>query len=143
MKTETRITITYLYPGAFFPETTSKKVPDTNFPKTIPADCYGFYFTKTEYVIGENGKEFIGESKQVGKTYLVGEAIHADNIPKIDRGQDTDILRQNIKNNSPTKRGIKCHTGNWQMEDEYSTCLSPSQFKFGKPGLYPNWNKRK
>jgi hypothetical protein len=133
-----KITITYLFPGALFPETTTKEVNNTDIPKTIPADCYGFYFEETEYAV--DGKEtFVGKTKQLGKTYLIGEAIHVSKIPKMDRGQDTDILKSNIESNSPTKTGIKCHTGNWQMEDENNVCLPVSQFKIGKPMIYENW----
>lgn len=136
------ITITYLFPGVFFPESTTKEVQNTDIPTTIPADCYGFYFQETESVFDEDkNKEFIGETKQIGKTYLIGELIYVDDIPAMDGGRDTDILKNNIRNNSPTKCGVKCHTGNWQMEDEYNTVLSPSQFVIGKPELYENWGK--
>lgn len=141
MKIENRINITYLFPGAFFPESTSKQVKSTDLPKTVPADCYGFYFTETEVAVSLDGKEFVGKTKTVSPTYIIGEAIHVDKIPAIDRGQDTDILKSNIRNNSPTKTGIKTHLGNWQMESETMTAVSPSQFKFGKPEIYTNVKK--
>lgn len=143
MKIEKRITITYLYPGSFFSETSSERVESTDIPKTVPADCYGFYFTETEVAVSLEGKEFIGNSKSVGKTYVIGEAIHVDDIPEILDGRDTDILKTNIRNNSPTKKGIKTHVGVWQVEDERTVAISPKQFKFGKPKIYENFGKNK
>lgn len=141
MKTEKRIYIIYLHPGSFFPETSSERVKSTNFPTNVPADCYGFYFTETEVAIALDGKEFLGETKTVGKTYIIGEAIHVDNIPSMDRGQDTYILKINTRNNSPTKTAIKTHLGNWQIENETMVSVSPSRFTFGKPTIYKNFKK--
>lgn len=139
MKTEKRLTITYLFPGVFFSESSSEQVKTINIPTTIPADCYGFYFTETEYAI-DGEKEFVGDSKRVGKMVVIGEKIHIDDIPEIYQGRPTDILKSNIRNSSPTKTAIKCQTGNWQMEDENTIVMSPSKFKIGKPMLYPNWD---
>lgn len=136
MKTEKRINIVYLYPGAFFPETSSQRVKSTKIPKTVPADCYGFYFTETEVAVSLDGKEYSGDIKTVSKTYIIGEAIHVDKIPTIDRGQDTDILKTNIRNNSPTQTAIKTHLGNWQMETDTMVAISPNKFKFGEPTIY-------
>jgi hypothetical protein len=142
IQVETKTYITYLFPGTFFPEIESKQVEETEVPNEIPADCYGFYFTQTEYVIDtQTKKKFTGDSKKVGKTYLIGESIYIDDIPPMDRGQDTDILKSNIRNNSPFKRGVKCHTGNWQIDDETVIVLSPKQFKIVKPHIYENWGK--
>jgi hypothetical protein len=138
--TEKQLKIVYLYPGSFFPETSSKTVKSTDIPKTIPADCFGFYFTETE-IAHVDDKEFIGETKTVSKTYIIGEAIHVDNIPEIDRGQDTEILKSNIRNNSPTQTGIKTHLGNWQMETGTMVAISPRRFKFGKPTIYESCKK--
>lgn len=141
MKTEKRIFITYLFPGAFFPESSSEVVKNTDMPTTIPADCYGFYFTETEYVV-DGKKEFVGETKTLTKTFIIGEAIHVDKIPEFDRKQDTEILKSNIRNNSPTKTGIKTHLGNWQIESETMVAVSPSRFKFDKPMIYENMEKK-
>ena len=138
--TEKRINIVYLYPGSFFSESSSERVKSTEIPKEIPSDCYGFYFTETEVAHVDN-KEFLGETKTVSPTYIVGEAIHVDKIPTMDRGQKTDILKSNIRNNSPTKTGIKTHLGNWQMETETMVAISPKKFKFGKPTIYENGKK--
>lgn len=135
MKTEKRIFITYLFPGIFFPEEITKQVKTTDMPTTVPSDSFGFYFTETEYVV-DGEKEFVGKTKTLTKTFLIGEAIHVDNIPSIDRGQNTDILKSNIRSNSPTKTGIKTRLGNWQWEDETREAVSPSKFKFGKPEIY-------
>lgn len=141
MKTEKRITITYLYPGSFFPETSSERVKNIDFPKTVPADCYGFYFTQTEVAISLDGKEYIGKSQQISKTYVIGESIPVDEIPAIDGGRDTDILKSNIRSNSPTKTAIKTHLGNWQMESDDMTSISPTCFSFGSPMFYKNIGK--
>lgn len=141
MRTEKRVNIVYLYPGAFFPETSSKRVKSTKIPTSVPADCYGFYFTETEVAIALDGKEFLGETKTVGKTYIIGEAIHVDNIPSMDRGQDTHILKINTQNNSPTKTAIKTHLGNWQIENETMVAVSPSRFFFSTPTIYKNFKK--
>jgi hypothetical protein len=141
MKIENRINITYLYPGTFFPESFSEQVKSTDIPMMVPADCYGFYFTETEVATDLNGKEFMGKTKTINPTYIIGEAIHVDNIPLIDRGQDTDILKTNIRNNSPTKTGIKTHLGNWQMETENMVAISPKRFKFGNPTIYKSVGK--
>jgi hypothetical protein len=138
--TEKRINIHYLYPGAFFPETSSQTVQSTDIPKEIPADCYGFYFTETE-IAHVDDKEFVGKTQTVSKTYIVGEAIPVDKIPSIDRGQDTHILKTNIRNNSPTLTGIKTHLGSWQMESDDMVAISPRQFKFDKPTIYKNVKK--
>jgi hypothetical protein len=135
MKTEKRIFITHLFPGAFFPESTSKQVKSTDLPTVVPSDCYGFYFTETEYVT-DGEKEFVGETKTVSNTYIIGEAIHVDNIPSMDRGQDTNTLKSNIRNNSPTKTGIKTHLGNWQMECDTMVSISPTRFIFENPVFY-------
>lgn len=140
MKTEKRLFITYLFPGTFFPESSEKLVKSTDIPTTVPADCYGFYFSETEYAV-DGQKEFIGKTKRLGKTIMIGESIHVDNIPAMDRGQDTNILKCNIENNSPTKRGIKTHLGNWQMEDKDTIAMPASSFEFGKPMIYENWKK--
>lgn len=139
MKTEKRITITYLYPGSFFPETSSEIVKTLDFPRIVPSDCYGFYFTQTEVAISLDGKEYIGESKQIGKTYVIGESIPV--VPAIDCGQDTDILKSNIRNNSSTKTAIKTHLGNWQMESHDVTSISPAYFTFSSPKFYKNIGK--
>ncbi len=141
MKIENRIKIIYLYPGSFFPETSSKRVRSTNIPNTVPADCYGFYFTETEVAVSLDGKEFVGKTKTVSPTYIIGEAVPVDKIPSMDRGQDTDILKSNIRTNSPTKTGIKTHLGNWQMENDSMVAVSPLKFKFGKPKIYTNIKK--
>ena len=141
MKTENRINIIYLYPGSFFPESSSERVKSTDIPKMVPADCYGFYFTETEVAVSLDGKEYFGDTKTVSKTYIIGESIHADKIPATDRGQDTDILKTNIRNNSPTQTAIKTHLGNWQMETDTMVSISPNQFEFGKPTIYQNVGK--
>jgi len=141
MKKETRIFITYLYPGAFFPEELTKQVKTSDIPKKVPSDCFGFKFYQTDVVIDDNGKEYIGKSKSIGKTYIIGESIHVDDIPLIDRGQDTDTLKSNIRNNSPTKTAIKTHLGNWQMEDGGHVSISPKLFTFDKPDIYQNIKK--
>lgn len=141
MKTENRITITYLYPGAFCSETSSEKVNSVNIPKEVPVDCYGFYFTETEVAVSLDGKEYFGKSNQVSKTYIIGEAIHVDDIPETDNIGSTEILKINIQNNSPTKRGIKSHLGVWQIEDDRTVAISPKQFEFGKPKIYENFRK--
>lgn len=141
MKIENRITITYLYPGTLFPESSSEPVSSKNLPKTVPADCYGFYFTETEVAISLDGKEYLGEPKSESPTYIIGEAIRVEDIPAVDRGQDTNILKSNIRSNSPTKTGIKTHLGNWQMESDTMVAVSPKQFKFGKPTIYKNLKK--
>ena len=141
MKKETRIFITYLYPGSFFPEESSKQVKTSDIPKTIPSDCFGFKFHQTDVVIEDDGKEYVGKSKSIGKTYIIGESIHVDNIPLIDRGQDTDTLKSNVRNNSPTKTAIKTHLGNWQMEDDCHVSISPKLFMFGKPDIYKKYEK--
>lgn len=143
MKIEKRITITYLYPGSFFSEKSSERVKSTDIPKTVPADCYGFYFTETEVAVSLEGKEFIGDSKSLGKTYIIGEAIHVNDIPEFLDGQDTDILKTNIRNNSPTNKGIKTHIGTWQAENDTTVAISPEQFEFGKPKIYENFGKNK
>lgn len=141
MKTENRINIVYLYPGTFFPEVSSERVKSIDIPETVPADCYGFYFTETEIAVSLDGKEFTGDTKTVSKTYIIGETIHVDKIPATILGRDTDILKSNIRNNSPTKTAIKTHLGNWQMEDETHVAISPTKLKFGKPMFYDNFKK--
>jgi len=141
MKTENRINIIYLYPGSFFPESSSERVKSTDIPKMVPADCYGFYFTETEVAVSLDGKEYFGDTKTVSKSYIIGEAIHVDKIPEIYRGQDTEILKSNIRNNSPTQTAIKTHLGNWQMESDDMVAISPKQFEFSKPRFYENVGK--
>ena len=142
MKTEKRIYITYLYPGSFFPEFSSKRVNSDKLPTEVPSDCFGFYLEETEFAVDGNGREFEGDTKRLGKTYIIGEAIHVDKIPDVQiDGRSNNILKSNISGNSPTKTGIKTHLGNWQMEDEYHVAISPTKFKFGKPELYPNLKK--
>jgi hypothetical protein len=131
-----------MFPGAFFPENVDERVKDASIPKTVPSDCYGFYFSETEYAIGLDGKEFVGQTKRLGKTVMIGELIHVDDIPDIDsQGRDNDILKSNIKYNSPTKQGIKTHLGNWQLKDRDVVVMSASEFKFGKPVVYKNLKK--
>lgn len=141
MKKEKNITITYLFPGSFFSESSEENVRDTNIPKSIPADCFGFEFYETEYIIDESTKKkFTGERKKIGKTYLIGDLIHIDDIPEIDEfGRNCDILKANIRCNSSSKRGIKCRTGNWQLDNGEVIVLSPSEFKITEPRLYKNY----
>jgi hypothetical protein len=138
MKKETRKFITYLFPGSFFPESVSDRVKSFDVPTKVPLDCYSFYFSTTEYV-SDGKQEFTGETKRVGSTYYIGESIPVDEITE----PDSDILKSNIRNNSPTKRGIKTHLGNWQMETENSIVLSPENVVFGKPRLYTNFKRKK
>jgi len=140
MRTEKRLFINYLFPGTFFPESSAKRVTSTNVPTSVPRDVYAFYFTETEVAV-DGKKEFTGETKQVSKTYMIGTAVHVDDIPAILDGRDTDILKSNIRNNSPTKTGIKTHLGNWQMLDERTVVVHPSQFKFSDPLIYKNIGK--
>jgi hypothetical protein len=137
MKTENRIFITYLFPGSFFPEEITIRVLSASIPKTIPKDCFGFRFTETEFVI-DGEKEFIGKSKPLGKTYIIGEAIPLVKIPDEIDGRDTRILKGNIEFNSPTKTAIRTHLGNWQQEDECHEAIPVSQFKLGKAMYYTN-----
>lgn len=141
MKIENRIDIVYLYPGSFFPESSSERVKSTDIPKTVPSDCYGFYFTETEVAVSLDGKEYFGNTKAVSKTYIIGESIHVDEILETDCGQSMDILKTNIRNNSPTQTAIKTHLGNWQMETDTMVAISPNQFRFGKPTIYKNVGK--
>ncbi len=132
MRKETRIFITYLFPGSFVPEEATKQVKTTDMPKTIPKDCFGFSFHQTEYVIDE-GKEYVGKTTSLSKTYIVGEAIPLDKIPDT---QANRILRSNVEYNSPTKTAIRSHLGNWQWEDQNRVVISPSKFKLGKAMYY-------
>jgi hypothetical protein len=140
MKKEKRIFMEMLFPGSFFPESNTKQVESADIPKSIPMDCYGFSFSETEYVIdGKN--EYAGETKKLGKTYIIGEAVPLDKIPDMIDGRDTRILKGNIDCNSPTKTAIKTHMGTWQMEDGYHTSISPNRFKFDPPLMYKNFKK--
>lgn len=141
MKKENRIFIHFLYPGSFFPEQTCERVETTNLPKTVPSDCFGFYFTQTEYVI-DGKEEFAGKTKTLSKTYIIGESILVDDIPDKEGGRDNNILKSNITCNSPNKRGIKTHIGNWQWEDEYRVAISPRLFEFTDPVVYKNFKKK-
>jgi hypothetical protein len=118
MKIENRIELIYLHPGAFFPETSRERVKSFDIPKTIPADCYGFYFTETEIAVSLDDKEFIGETKTVSKTYLIGETIYVNKAPV-----------------------IKTHLGNRQPVTDTTVVVSPYQFTFGDPKIYKNMNK--
>ena len=131
MKKETRKYITYLFPGSFFPESSTQRVDSFDVPSSIPSDCFSFSFSEVDIVVdGKN--EYKGESRNIGKQYYIGKTIHVDDIV----GEEYDILRTNVRNNSPTKRAIKTHLGNWQVETENCVILSESSVKFGKPMLY-------
>lgn len=132
MKKETRIYITYLFPGSFVPEEATRQVKNTDIPKTIPRDCFAFRFHETEFVI-DGKKEFVGKSKDLSKTYVVGEAIPLAKLPK---DEAHAILRSNIEHNSPTKTAIKTHLGNWQMEDANHVAIPVSKFTLGDPMYY-------
>ena len=136
----TRKYINYSIPGAFFAETSSKEVDSFDIPKEMPADVYAFNFSETDYVV-EGKEEFVGKTRHIGPTYYIGKAIPVDKIPDVDEnGRGNDILKRNIKSNSPTKTGIKCHTGNWQMVDKNTKVLSESQFKWKKALFWEGYN---
>jgi hypothetical protein len=140
MKLENRIYLTLLFPGSFFPEESTKEVETSNIPIELPSDCFGFYFSKKECVV--NGESvYDGKTERVGKTFIIGRPIYVDDIPDTDRGQSTNILKANIRNNSPTKTAIKTHLGNWQQEDDFHVAISPTKFKFGPPAFYKNLKK--
>ena len=142
MTKENRTFITFLFPGSFFPEEVVERVKNSDIPKSIPSDCFGFRFHEAEFVI-DGKKEFVGEAKNKSKTFIVGEAIPLAQIPDEIDGRDTKILKGNIEFNSPTKTAIKTHLGNWQMEDGYHVAISVKKFKLGKPMIYKQPSKPK
>lgn len=141
MKTEKQLFITYFFPGSFFSEQKSERVTSTDIPKTIPLDCYGFHFSETEYVIGFDGKEFVGETKRISNMFIIGEEHHVSTIPDVDERGDTSILKSNIKNNSKTGIGIKTHLGSWQVKGDDTTVISEKDVKFSKPMIYEKFRK--
>ena len=128
-----------MFPGSFFAEEITERVENAHAPKSLPRDCYGYYFDSVEYVI-DGKKEYKGASKRMGPTTVVGIAIDLADIPdRGPRGEDNTILKRNIEWNSPTKRGIKTNVGNWQWEDDNHIAVPPCMFTFTEPRIYKNF----
>lgn len=134
MKKETRKFITYYMPGSFVAETVTERVNSFDIPKSVPLDCYAFKFHSTEFVI-DGKKEFAGDTKQDKAFHLIGKPVPASQLPQDDQHR---ILRSNIECNSPTKRGVLTHLGNWQMEDKHTVIHDPKSFTFTKPLIWKN-----
>lgn len=137
MNTITRKRITYYMPGTFFPEHDGDAVESFDIPKTVPLDCYAFEFSETEFAIGEDGKEFVGETKKDQTLHYIGWNVPLANIPQDGKH---DILRSNIEFNSPTKTAVRTHLGNWQPEMENTVTHDPKEFTFSEPRI---WKKIK
>lgn len=102
-----------LYPGSFFPESSSRAVDDFD-PNLIDDDgkMYGFQFYEIEEIRGETGI-LIGEPKYDKKTYLIGRAYTLDELKKLFPEDEHRIGIQNVELNG-WKGAVVCRPGNWQ-----------------------------
>lgn len=108
--------VTYLFPGSFFSEESSRKVSAWDVAEALkdipklsdtypPAFC--FYFSTMRREDDEmNGKQ-VAKS---GRYYLGGKVYEYDELPQ---GKENEILRLNIQHYDG-KRAIKTSAGNWQ-----------------------------
>lgn len=128
----TRNYITWYTPGSFFPEEVTQEVPNFTIPIEIPSDVYAFRFHSTEFVLNK-GKEYRGDTTRQPKLYFIGIAVPVDSIPNTG---EFDILKTNIKCNSPTKEGLLTIQLNWQYVGEEMVLIRPDEVKFIAPLIY-------
>lgn len=133
----TRYTATYLYPGSFFPEETSRTIPEATFEAAVVAgpdeDGYfrkdGWYAVRITAIREKRFQADDGEeawvkqgSERVG-SWIVGERVHYEDGRLA--GDQFDILRSNIRSNSDDGYGVLTRCGNWQIGSDYTEVVSP------------------
>jgi hypothetical protein len=103
--------VTFLSPGSFFPEESTRKVdgwyPDLERQSLLADGAFAFYFTTRERADDELDSRQTAKS---GRYYLGGEVFHLSSLPQ-DAAHRT--LRSNIEQ-FEGQNAIKCRTGNWQ-----------------------------
>jgi hypothetical protein len=138
MTTRERHFAEYLYPGSFFPESTSREVPAATLTAAVNAgpdeDGYfskdGWYAVKIKtaveklFVADDGDESWIGKPDVVA-TVIVGDRIHFSEIEKSDRNR---ILISNIECNSRDGGyGVLTRCGNWQIASDYDFVISASE----------------
>ena len=137
--TRRRHSATYLYPGAFFPEETTRQIKRPTLASAIAAqpDDRDGYFRKSGWYavriattterrfVAENGDEtWVREGKPEVLSVIVGERIHYTEIPDTDANA---ILISNIRGNSKDGFGVKTRAGNWQIASDYDEVISSTE----------------
>lgn len=123
--TRTRFTAEYSYPGSFFPETSTRDLPDGRYESAVEAQPNDAWFavkilksTERRFVAANGDERWLceREPEKVG-SWVIGERIHWTAIPDTD---ETRILRSNIRSNSENGYGVLTRRGNWQIASDYT-----------------------
>ena len=145
MTTRTRYSAKYLYPGAFFPESTFRIVEEPTFHAALaaaPAEEGGFFKADGWYAVEITAiherrflaeddlmsEEWVETGRETVGSWIVGEKIHVDDEQIA--GPKHDILRSNIRSNSrpPEKDyGVRTRCGNWQIASDYIMVVAPDE----------------
>lgn len=114
--------VTLLYPGAFFPEESSRQVASRD-PEAVAREAdpgvFAFYFydvaVTTAVVDGQERKMASAGFSQSGRYYIDGESMTAAELLQwsATAGGDHRILRSNMEANG-WERMVRCRTGNFQ-----------------------------
>lgn len=142
MSTRERHIATYNYPGSFFPESTTREIPEPTFAAAAAAgpdeDGYfhkdGWYSVLIETELEEQFTSTdtpaktvwvsVGRRRKVGH-WVVGERIHWSEIEATERNS---ILIDNIKCNSRDGGyGVLTRAGNWQIASDYTDVVSAAE----------------
>lgn len=110
-------TITYVkffYPGSFFAEESTEKVPNRNIPKNIPKNAFAFNFFDREEIVSGN-ETLKGEPKNHSKRYYINAKVFTLAELKEKYASNTSLIR-NIE--SAGSKAVLCNAGNWQPFDE-------------------------
>ena len=115
--------VTFLYPGAFFPEESSYEVQSRDPEELeIPKGAYAFYFSDREEEV-KNNETLTGPFKNISKRhYIEGKVYSLDEIKIL--FPDKEILISNMEGSY--SHVVRCKPGNFQPFEEGDVLWMPN-----------------
>ncbi|MEK6952449.1 MAG: hypothetical protein AABX29_05520 [Nanoarchaeota archaeon] len=118
---KTKQYVKFLYPGAFFPESGVREVPNREASVEAPKGCFGYKFFERQETKAEDGEVLFGRPRNYSGTHYFGKVKTLDDIKREMPNQRT--LISNMEENGWDKV-VQTRRGNYEPFTEQDVSVA-------------------